>query len=150
MSHRVDYRDIIAGALLIVLGLFAGFYATANYNLGTLRHMGPGMFPSWLGFMLAGLGFFVLVPALFRAGTLPKPDIRQFIAVLAGTLIFALTINVLGMVPAIFLLTIASVLADDKLGVVGTLVLCVVLSVLAVLIFRVGLEIPLYPFIWPF
>ena len=150
MSHRVDYRDVIAGALLIILGLFAGFYATANYKVGTLQQMGPGMFPSGLGFLLAGLGVLVLVPALFRAGTLPKPDFRQLVSVLAGTLMFALTINVLGMVPAIFLLTIASVLADDKLGIVGTLVLCVVLSGLAVVIFRAGLEIPLYLFIWPF
>jgi hypothetical protein len=150
MNCKVDYRDIIGGGLLVIVGLSAGIYASVSYNPGTVTRMGPGMLPAALGYILASLGVVVVAGALFRSGDLPKPEYRPLVAVLAGTLLFALTINVLGMIPSIFLLTIAAVLADDKLGIKGTLILAAVLSVLAVLIFRVGLNISLYPFIWPF
>jgi hypothetical protein len=145
-----DYRDIVAGGLLIAGGLWVGIYASSAYSLGTVAHMGPGMFPAALGYILAGLGAAVALPALFRPGTVPRPDYRQFFAVIAAVLLFALTADAAGMVPAICLMTFAAVLADNKLGVAGALILAAGLSLLGVLIFRLGLGIPLVPFRWPF
>jgi predicted secreted protein len=147
---RHDYRDVIAGAVLVALGLFVGVYALEHYPLGSLRQMGPGMFPASLGFVLAGLGVLVILPALFRTGQIERPDFRSLLAVGAGVLGFALTINSFGMVPGIVLLTVCSAPADDKLGVIGTAVLAAVLSLLAYLIFHVGLGITIEPFKWPF
>lgn len=145
-----DYRDIIGGGLLIALGLWSSFYALAHYDTGTLRHMGPGMFPTWLGFILAGLGVLVLVPALFRPGPRVEIDYRQFVAVVLGVLFFALAVDYFGMIPAIVVLTIAAALADNKLGIVSTVLLIIGLSIIALLIFRLGLGITLQPFKWPF
>jgi len=64
--------------------------------------------------------------------------------------VFALTVERIGVIPAIFLLTGLSVLADNKLGIIGTLLLAAALSAAAVLIFLVGLGIPIHPFVWPF
>lgn len=62
---------------------------------------------------------------------------------------FALTVDSFGLIPATALLTVSAVLADNKLGVIGTVVLAIVLSAIAILVFRVGLGIPLEPFKWP-
>jgi len=145
-----DYRDLIAGALLVALGIASAWYAGTHYRLGEVSRMGPGMFPAALGVLMAILGFFIALPAWFRRGTLPKPDIRPTLLVLASVLAFALLVEWAGMVPAIFVLTGLAVLADNKLGVRATLVLASVLALSTWLIFRVGLGIQLQPFVWPF
>jgi len=150
MNTGKDYQDLIAGGLLIVLGLAAAFYATAHYPLGTVSRMGPGMFPMAIGYLMAILGVFIALPAFTRGGTLPLPEFRPLFFVMASVLVFAITIETLGMVPAIFLVIGLGVLADNKLGVIGTLLLGTGVSIGAYLIFKMGLGIPLYPFIWPF
>lgn len=144
-----DYCDIIGGAVLVLLGLFCAIYAARGLPLGTVSHMGPGMFPMALGFLLAGLGALVFVPALFRSGHLPRPEYRPMIAVLVSILLFAFSIRALGLIPAVVLLTFVASLADNRLGLVGTAILSATLSLSAVLIFIVGLGMPLRPFVWP-
>jgi hypothetical protein len=148
--HARDYRDIIGGVLLIAAGLWAGFHASSTFDVGTLSRMGPGMFPASLGFILAGLGALIAIPAFFRSGTMPSIDWRPLVFCTIGVLIFALTVTRVGMVPAVVMLTFAAVLADDKLGWKGSIVLAIALSLIAYLIFRVGLGIVLEPFRWPF
>jgi hypothetical protein len=148
--HTRDYRDLVGGGLLIALGLWAGFHAIANFDVGTVSRMGPGMFPASLGFLLAGLGAVIALPALFRSGEMPTVDWRPMLVIMLGVLVFALTVTRLGMVPAIVLLTLISVFADTKLRLVGGVILSVALSLIAYLIFRVGLGIVLEPFRWPF
>jgi hypothetical protein len=145
-----DYRDIIGGALLIILGLWAGFHAMSTFDLGTPSRMGPGMFPASLGFLLAGLGALIALSALFRSGPRITVHWRPMIFIMLGVWAFAIIVVPFGMVPAIVVLTIAAVLADTKIGIIGTAILAVALSVLAYLIFRVGLGIVLEPFRWPF
>jgi hypothetical protein len=147
---RRDYRDIIGGCLLMVIGLWATLQAWLDYPLGTVSHMGPGMFPAGVGVLLAGMGLLVFVPALFRIRQAsPKPDLRAFFFVLTSLVIFSLTVDTLGLIPATALLTVVAVFADNKLDLIGTVVLAVVLAAIAVLIFRVGLGVPLEPFKWP-
>lgn len=150
MTTKPDYRDIFGGATLVALGLFISIYASANYAIGTPGRMGPGMLPVALGIVLAGLGVAVLVPALFRTGAVERPDYRSLAAVLGGMLAFALAIDTLGVVPAIFLLIIGAVLADNSIGIVGSIVLATALSILSILIFHVGLGLSLRMFAWPF
>src|SRR5690606_13342234 len=119
--------------LLVALGLWAGFHAIANFDVGTVSRMGPGMFPAALGFLLASLGALIAIPALFRAGPKIEIDWRPMIFVMLGVLGFALTVTRLGMVPAVVVLTFAAVLADTKTRLIGTIVLAVALSVLAYL-----------------
>ena len=40
-----DRRDIVGGLLLAAIGIVAGLYALANYRMGTVNRMGPGMVP---------------------------------------------------------------------------------------------------------
>jgi len=146
-----DYRDIIGGLLLITLGTGVFLQAYLEYPLGTLRHMGPGMFPAWLGVMLAGLGLLLVVPALFKPGPrLPRVEFRPLVTIIGGGLAFAFVVTRFGMVPAVVVMTGCAVLADNKLGLVGAIVLSAFMSVLIVAIFSYGLGIPLQLFRWPF
>lgn len=148
--HARDYRDLIGGGLLILVGLWAGLHAVMTFDVGTVSRMGPGMFPASLGFMLAGLGLIIAIPAFFRSGPDVVIDWRPLAFIVIGVLAFAITVTRFGMVPAIVVLTIASVFADTKIRIVGALVLSLFLSALAYGIFRLGLGIVLEPFRWPF
>jgi putative tricarboxylic transport membrane protein len=146
-----DYQNIIAGGLLTVIGLLAAGVAGFTYPIGTFNHMEAGMFPLLVGILLAGIGLLVLMPAVFTVGhPIPKPDYRSVFFVLLALLVFAISIDWFGLIPAVILLTITSVLADNKLGLIGTVILAIGLSLIAWLIFSVALEIPLQLFKWPF
>src|SRR5690606_1296330 len=107
---------IIAGAVLLGLGLFASVYGMNTMKMGTVAQMGPGFFPVTLGFILSGFGVAIVIPALFRSGELPQPDLRSFLAVAASLLAFALMVRPFGLLPAIFTLTIIASFADSKLA----------------------------------
>ena len=139
-------RDIIGGLALCILGLFVGSYAWFNYDLGSIRTMGPGMFPMAVGYLLAIFGLLTIIPALMRPGAMPEIKWRSLAAILGGIAAFALSIRTIGAAPAIVLLTLISSRADSRLGIVGALILSILLTVLIVIIFRYALGIPLAMF----
>lgn len=140
-----DYRDLLGGLILIGIGLFAAIYASSSYSLGTLRQMGPGMVPMLLGYVMIGLGSLILIPALFKAGPAEPVTVewRPLVMVSLSIAAFALTVERLGLLPAILLLTVGSAFAGSKLGLVMAVILGLALSALATLIFVVGFSIPL-------
>lgn len=145
-----DYRDIIAGGLLCAFGLFSSLYASTSYNLGTFSNMGPGMFPSLLGGLLIVFGILTVVPALFRSGEAPAPDLRVAACVFLSIAVFAATINRLGLAPAALLLIVTASLSDRRLSLVGLAALSTCLIVFSVLVFIVGLRMPISIARWPF
>jgi hypothetical protein len=149
---RYDVKDLIGGAALIALGIFAAVFAAMTLEIGDPAHMGPGLFPIALGILLAGFGLLILVRALILRGTfeLPQFETRPFLAITAATASFALAIETLGAVPAIVIMTLVARLADERIGFIRPLILGCLLALIATLIFSVGLELPIYPFIRPF
>lgn len=145
-----DYKDIAGGALLVLFGLGFSLYAMGHYDLGTLRRMGPGMFPAALGFVLAFFGVLLLVPAFFRPGVRPEIRIWTPLFVLSGVAAFALTIRPFGLIPAILAVVIISSFAELKFRPLSLAILCAVLCLIAWLTFRVGLGLPMAMFRWPF
>lgn len=148
--RRIDPVELIAGGLLIVLGLWYGSFALAEYNYGTARRMGPGYFPSWVGFIIAGLGVSVVLLGLTRAGGMPKISIRPTVAILLGCFGFAVVVERLGLVPAVFALVLVSTLSESPYKLVRSLAVAAGLSVIAVVVFSWGLGIPVVPFRWSF
>lgn len=145
-----DYRDVVGGGLLVLAGSAFAYHAIANLALGTLRRIGPGMFPAALGVILALFGLAILIPALFRQGAFPDIEPRTPVFVLGGVSAFALTIVPFGLAPAILAVTIVSSLAEPKFRPVSLAVLCAVLCLMAWLTFRVGLGLPFQMIRWPF
>jgi uncharacterized membrane protein len=145
-----DYRDIIAGGLMLAFGLFCALYAQDHYKLGSATRMGPGWFPMYLGYLLTIIGAVIMVPAFFRKGEQIEINYKAALVLSLGVVLFAAAIKTIGLVPAILLQIGVSVLADDKLGIKGTLILAAATALFTYLVFSVGLELNLEAFIWPF
>lgn len=145
-----DYRDIVAGALLAALGVAISLYALSHYSIGTITRMGPGMVPVGLGVLLAIFGVVIGGTAWFREGNWPKVKVATPLLVLVSILIFAISIERLGLVPAVFLSVLAATLAELKIYPVRSLILAVALCLLAYLVFLLGLRLPIPAFAWRF
>ena len=145
-----DYKDIVGGALLAVFGLIVAVDAAASYDLGTLRRMGPGMFPMELGVILSVFGVALIIPALVSAGKRPHILIFSPLFVLLGVSAFALLVRPFGLIPAILAVVIISSVAELKIRPVSLTILSVTMCVLAWLVFRVGLGLAMPMFRWPF
>lgn len=144
-----DYRDIIGGALVFVTGALTAGHAYLNLPLGTFRNASAGLFPMILGIVLAGFGIAIAVPAFLRTAPSIMIEPRQSFFVLAGIAAFALSIRTLGLLPAIVFLVVISATADTKTRPLQLAGLCIVICILAWLIFRVGLNVPLAMFRLP-
>lgn len=144
MKNR-DVRDLVGGLALIAIGLFAAAHAQ-QYELGQLQRMGPGYFPTALGILLAILGVFVAIPALFRQGTSIHIEWKSLLWVIVSILVFAICLNSLGLVITAILTVLAGSMASD-LTWRGRLILSVSVAAITYLIFGFGLGmlIPIWP-----
>ncbi|WP_119153510.1 tripartite tricarboxylate transporter TctB family protein [Caldimonas tepidiphila] len=138
MKHR-DLQDLAGGLALSALGLFVAFYARQSYDFGTAARMGPGFFPTILGWMLAVLGLLVAVPAFFRSGSLPQVEWRTFAIVMGSVLAFAFSLKTLGLIPATALAVFLSSLADREITWRGRALVVAGVTAVTVLIFVTGL-----------
>lgn len=145
-----DYRDIVGGLLLVLLGLAFSGYAVTQYDLGTLRRMGPGMFPAILGGTMALLGVLHVIPAINRRGKMPELRVFSPLFVLSGCAAFALTLTKFGLLPAVAALTIVSSFAELEIKPARLIVLVISLCLIAWLVFGIGFGLNLPMYRWPF
>lgn len=147
----MDVKNVIAGAAVLVIGAGISTYSVVNYDLGTFRQMGRGMFPAGVGLVMVLCGALILIPALFRGGgQMPRVGVRAAIAVTAAMSLMAATVRPFGLAPAIFLMTVVSSFADTKLGIFAAMVLGVILSLACYLVFGLLLNMTITFFNWPF
>lgn len=147
--YRRDYRDIAGGGLLLLLGAWIAWYALGTLDMGTLRRMGPGLFPVGVGTILSVFGAAIMVPAFARRGTLEAVEIRSTICVLASLAVFGLLVRPYGLAPAIAGLIVTATLAETRFRPLSILASILVLSTAAYLIFSKGLGLPLVMARWP-
>lgn len=145
-----DYRDMVAGGLLILCGAFIAFYASNNYALGTVQRMGPGMFPMGTGLLLIFFGVILFISALFRPGVMPPLRFWSPLFVLSGIAAFALLVGPFGLLPAVAGVVVVSSLAELKIRPVSLTALVAVLCFMAWLVFKAGLGLPMPMLKWPF
>jgi len=148
MNH-IDVRDLIGGALLIAFGAFVALYAGHEYMVGQPARMGPGFFPVALGWILVGLGVIITLLAFRKTVHVLQPPpftLRGLVAVLAAIVAFAVLVTPAGLVPATIALTFIAALAEQKFRLRRTALLAASLSLLAWLIFTVGLQMTLPAF----
>nr|WP_282567678.1 tripartite tricarboxylate transporter TctB family protein [Devosia sp. MC532] len=149
-------------------GLTYAGWAYFNYDLGTLRRVGPGLFPVGLGTILAVIGVFLAVPAMRGMRLQPTvPSVsteagpshenatpntfRAGIFVLASLIAFALVLPNFGAIPAIFALTYTAVLAEPGRDYRTTpALIAALLSAFVWLLFKQALSLPLTMLKWPF
>jgi hypothetical protein len=144
--HSRDIRDLVGGALLLLLGASVAIYAFLGLDIGSVREMGPGMVPVALGVLLTLFGAAIAVPALYRPGSPIDVDLRSVVAISIGIAAFAAATPTIGIVPAIILLTVISSFAAREHSVLVNIALAIGLAVLVWAIFRLGLGVPMQMF----
>jgi putative tricarboxylic transport membrane protein len=152
MSHQThtgrhlvrSRRDLIAGAIFLVLAAAFGWGAT-NYDMGRLIRMGPGFIPLTLAILLGALAIGVMLvrsdPDEHESGR-PIPW-RGIALVSFALLLFGAYGRPLGLVPVVFLATFVTALASRRNSIVAALSIAVALSGLCFLVFKLGLGISL-------
>ncbi len=141
--------DVLSGLLFIAIAAF-GLWASRNYPVGTALRMGTGYMPRLLCWLLLGLGVIVLGQGLRQqaAPLRSSPQAwRAVLSVTAALVAFGLSIELLGLVLAILLLTGLGALATRTLRPVETAIAALGLIALSwsIFIFGLGLTIPVWP-----
>jgi divalent metal cation (Fe/Co/Zn/Cd) transporter len=145
--HDHDFRNLVGGTILLVLGIFVAVYAYNHYPLGTMARIGPAAYPIALGIVLSVLGLAIALPAWGRRSHLPGIATRSAILVLASLLLFGFLLRPTGLVVATFVAVLVSSLADDEATWGFRLAQAAVVCLITVLIFRLGLGMSL-PIWW--
>jgi hypothetical protein len=141
--------DVLSGLLFIAVAAL-GLWISRDYPVGTALRMGTGYVPRLLCWMLMALGAIVLVQGLRGEAPPIRPSaagLRATLAVTLAIVAFALSIERLGLVLAILLLTGIGALATKALRPLETAVAALVLIALSwgIFIAGLGLTIPVWP-----
>ncbi len=143
----VKKRDFYAGGIMTLLGA-AVTLDSMTYSLGTLTHMGPGMFPLMLGVTLTFVGVLILGTAMVTPlsddeNILPKD--REWYAwgcILAGPVAFIILGEFFGLVPATFACVFIPAIGDRTATWKGSAILAAGVTVVGTLLFTYVLKIP--------
>ena len=143
MPVTVNIRDIGAGLIFIAIGLLFGL-GSIRLEIGTALRMGPGYFPLVLAGLLVALGLVIVAHGLRHptTGRLAIPW-RGLVLILAAPVVFGLTVRGLGLVPTLMLVVLISAFASQRMSVPLALVLSAALTLFCVLVFSLGLGLPL-------
>ncbi len=147
--RRTNSKDFWAGAMFLAVGLFALIWSATYYRLGTIGRIGPGLFPTVLGAVLAILGAVILIRSLASSSDpepVPPLHIRPLFLLLA-VVAYGYLMEPLGLVIATAVLTVLSALCGHEFKWKEVTLLIAVLTIFSVLVFVKGLSLP-FP-VWP-
>ena len=139
-------QNLWSGLIFIAFGLLAMALAR-GYAMGHAGRMGPGYFPTALGGLLAFIGLVLVIQTLLSSGeAVTGFSWRKAALVLAASGLFGLTVEGLGLAPAIVLIVMISGLASERFRPWPYLALATGLSAFSVLTFvtLLGLPIPAF------
>ena len=116
-SDMLKKRDFYAGGLMALVGVAVALDST-TYDVGSMTHMGPGMFPLILGIILTFVGILIFATSLVTPlgedeHVLPRQkEWRGWLCILAGPTLFIVFGEFLGMAAATFVCVFVSALGD--------------------------------------
>lgn len=139
-------RDIVAALLLLIVGTTV-VVLSLHYQLGSPAQMGPGFFPLLAGGLIVVFGAVIAARALIAAPTaapLPGFAAKPVLGTLASIVLFGLVIGGGGgLALSVFLLSLAASASGHDFRVLPSIVLAAALAAVSVLIFVVGLRLPM-------
>lgn len=143
ISHRLASSDVLAGIGIVALSLGFGFGAI-SYDIGSLARMQAGFFPLVLGVIGTLLGVALIIMGLARQGEIPRPPaLRPLLFISAAFIAFSLTIDRLGLIPAIVICGTIAAKATPSTTWREALMLSAGLAVAIWLLFIVLLSMPI-------
>jgi hypothetical protein len=140
-------KDFWAGLFFIAAA--AGFMLLARqYGMGNMHRMGPALFPTLVGALLAGLGLIIAARSFAIDGPpVPRFYARPILISLVAIALFGVALAHLGLVAAVAVLVAVGAVASSEskpLEVAGLIIALIVFSV-GVFAWLLGLPIPLWP-----
>lgn len=144
-------QRLLTGCLFLAVGLL-GWVGLGDLAVGTLMSPGPAFFPKVVSLLLALIGALNVVMGAVSSlkdtnkVTVPPMNVGAFLLVFLGLGAAYLTLPRLGLLPAAFLLVVIVSLATGRARLKETLVLGVLLTAMAVLLFKgvLGVSTPLF------
>ncbi|SDM70230.1 Tripartite tricarboxylate transporter TctB family protein [Oryzisolibacter propanilivorax] len=151
MHFKTNRQELLCAALLMSIGAAAAWGGT-HYTIGTLGRMGPGFFPVALGctlMLLALLMVFTPVSAEDEeAGEAEPANTRAWAFITAGVVSFIVLGSMTGLVPGTFFLVLLAAMGDRGNSKRACVLVAVGVTVLAVVLFRLLLQIQIPLFTW--
>lgn len=139
-------QDLGAAILILAIGL-AGLYFSNDLRMGTASRMGPGYFPQLLSWCIVALG--VLIGA--KSFTIEGPPIERFqwrpiTLLVISSLIFGYAIEEIGLAAASVVALLIAPYARRGASFREALILSVVLTAFAIIVFvwALGQPLPLW------
>lgn len=140
----MNVRDVFAGGLCVVFGLFFVAYSLLTLETGSAMQMGPGYFPLAMGAILATLGIGITVPAVFRGPVaVTRPSWRAAVLISLVPIVWGLSVKPLGFVLATALASFLAVYSSRRTSLAIALLVTMALTLACVLIFVIGLGQPI-------
>jgi hypothetical protein len=140
-------KDFWAG--LIFIAIAGAFMLLAQqYRLGDMHRMGPAMFPTLIGALLAALGAIIALRGLtFEGEAVPRFHARPIGISLLAIVLFGIMLQWFGLVAAIGVLVIVGAYASRDVRPLENLALAAVMILFSVAVFvwLLGLPLPLWP-----
>jgi putative tricarboxylic transport membrane protein len=140
-------KDFWAGLIFITIG--GGFVLLAQqYRLGDMHRMGPAMFPTLVGALLAVLGAIIALRSFaFEGEPVPRFYLRPIGVSLLGIVLFGVALQWLGLIAAVAVLVLVGAYAARDVRPLENLALAAVMILFSVAVFvwLLGLPLPLWP-----
>jgi hypothetical protein len=144
-------RAAVAGLTVTALGAVALWHAL-GYDAGSLRQIGPAVFPAGLGLLMLCLGLLIVLSDMTRVkpGDVPRSiPWRGLLFILGAMAAFAFLLERAGLVPAVAAAVLLSACADRKMTWIAAVLLAAGLSAGCSLVFIRFLKLPLQMLITP-
>ncbi len=140
-------RDFWAGLFFIAVAA-AFMLLSTQYSMGNMHRMGPALFPTLVGALLAGLGLIITARSFAIDGPpVPRLQARPILISIVAIALFGVVLAHFGLVAAIVALVAVAAVASSEskpLEVAGLIVVLIAFSV-GVFAWLLGLPIPLWP-----
>ena len=140
-------KDFWAGLIFVAIG--GGFVLLAQeYRLGDMHRMGPALFPSLVGALLAALGLIVALRSFALDGAaVPRFDARPIGVSILAIVLFGIALQWLGLIAAVAVLVLVGAYAARDVRPLENLALAAVMIAFSVAVFvwLLGLPLPLWP-----
>lgn len=142
--NRLLTKDFLSGLMFVAFGL-AALYFGQHLAVGTPVRMGPGYVPRMLSMILLALGVLVCIVALVSGSDpVERPKWKPITLVTFGIVCFALLFESTGLIPALVALILIASLGGDEFKITEVLGNMVVLTILCIIVFKLGLSMNIY------
>ncbi len=151
-------KDFFSGLMFAVIGIAFAWGAT-TYNIGSGARMGPGYFPLMLGIVMAAIGFMIIFTSI-SVDTADGEKIgrwawKQVVFILLANFAFGVLLGglpsfgipAMGLIAAIYALTLISSLAGNEFNLEKVAILATVLAAGSYGAFILALKLQIQ--VWP-